>query len=50
MFNFLGHEYDLGIVDQFVDKNISTSGVGEEIDLPLENQTLEKKIEKILCV
>ena len=34
----------------FVDKNISTSGYGEEIDLPVDILDLEEKIEHLLSI
>ena len=50
MFKFLNYSFDPSIVNDFVDKNISTSGYGEEIDLPVEIMDLEQKIEYLLSI
>ncbi len=50
MFKFLNYPFDPSIVNDFVDKNISTSGYGEEINLPVDIMDLEEKIEHLLSI
>ena len=48
MFKFLDRPFSSSIIDDFVDKKISKSGDGEELELPIEVANLERKIEKLI--
>lgn len=50
MFDFLETNFDPTIVKHFVDKKISTSGTGEDAEIPNDISDLEFKIEKLLAV
>ena len=48
LFDFLDRPLDPSIVDQFIDRGISTSGSGEELDYPGPIAELETKINSLL--
>ena len=48
LFDFLDRPLDLSIVDQFIDRGISTSGSGEELDYPGPIAELETKINSLV--
>ena len=50
LFEFLSQPFDDSIINNFIDKNISTSSMGEEILLPEDIIILENKIESLLSI
>ena len=48
MFKFLDYPFSTSIIDDFVDKKISKSGDGEEVELPIEVANLERKLENLI--
>ena len=50
LFKFLSYPFDERVIEDFVDKNISTNNRGKSYDLPESILALENKIEKLTLV
>lgn len=50
LFNFLDTDWDSKVIQKFIDKDISTSGKGKEVEIPEEIKTLQKRINNLLSI